>query len=233
MAGDWLKVEKATPGKPEVLTIASRLQLHPDEAFGKCFRFWCWADMHTTNGHAPGVTLESLDATIGCSGFASALVSVGWLVARGNGLEVPKFDRHMSESEKKRLDNLLRQREFRERNKDVTKPRYERNKPSSSISSSDSSSEEDGGKGEGETVKRFLKPTLDEVTAYCRERGNSIDPQGFLDHYDSNGWRIGGKGAMKDWKAAVRNWERNGFRSNTNSSQAIPMGQRLFKKGPQ
>lgn len=54
---------------------------------------------------------------------------------------------------------------------------------------------------------RFQRPTLAEVTAYCKERGNGIDPEAFLDYYDSIGWKINGK-TMKDWKAAVRTWER-------------------------
>lgn len=58
----------------------------------------------------------------------------------------------------------------------------------------------------------FQKPTLDEVTAYCQERGNNVDPQQFLDHYSSNGWRVG-KNPMKDWKAAIRTWEKNEYRS--------------------
>lgn len=52
----------------------------------------------------------------------------------------------------------------------------------------------------------FVKPTLSEVQAYCFERGNTIDPQAFIDFYDSNGWMVG-KNKMKDWKAAVRTWE--------------------------
>ena len=57
---------------------------------------------------------------------------------------------------------------------------------------------------------RFVKPTLDEIKAYCRERGNKVDPERFLAYYESNGWKVG-KNPMKDWRAAVRNWERNSF----------------------
>lgn len=60
-------------------------------------------------------------------------------------------------------------------------------------------------KRKGES-SRFAPPTLDDVTAYCTERGNGIDPQRFIDYYQSNGWKVG-KNPMKDWKAAVRNWE--------------------------
>lgn len=54
--------------------------------------------------------------------------------------------------------------------------------------------------------KRFTPPTLAEVTAYCRERQNAVDPQRFIDYYTANGWKMG-KNSMKDWKAAVRTWE--------------------------
>ena len=54
--------------------------------------------------------------------------------------------------------------------------------------------------------KRFAPPTVDEVRDYCFERGNSVDPQRFVDYYTSNGWMVG-KNKMKDWKAAVRTWE--------------------------
>ena len=53
---------------------------------------------------------------------------------------------------------------------------------------------------------RFVPPSVDEVRAYCQERGNSVDPQRFVDYYSSNGWMVG-KTKMKDWKAAVRTWE--------------------------
>jgi len=54
----------------------------------------------------------------------------------------------------------------------------------------------------------FAPPTLEEVEAYCRERNNTVDAQRFFDYYTSNGWKVG-KNPMKDWKAAVRTWERS------------------------
>ena len=54
---------------------------------------------------------------------------------------------------------------------------------------------------------RFKPPTFEEVQSYCFERNNNVDPQRFIDYYTSNGWKVG-KNSMKDWKAAVRNWER-------------------------
>ena len=54
---------------------------------------------------------------------------------------------------------------------------------------------------------RFIKPTVDEVRDYCLERFNEVDPQAFVDYYESKGWFVG-KNKMVDWKAAVRTWER-------------------------
>ena len=58
------------------------------------------------------------------------------------------------------------------------------------------------------SVSATHHPTLDEVKAYCNERNNRVDPERFIDYYTSNGWKVG-KNPMKDWKAAVRTWERS------------------------
>ncbi|MEA4894098.1 MAG: hypothetical protein VB064_02420 [Oscillospiraceae bacterium] len=73
----------------------------------------------------------------------------------------------------------------------------------------------------GAKANRFAPPTLEEVTAYCKERSNGIDGQHFIDFYTAKNWMIG-KNKMKDWKAAVRTWERKecgvscGFKYNDN-----------------
>ena len=62
------------------------------------------------------------------------------------------------------------------------------------------------------SAKRFIPPTLEEVKAYCQERKNNVDAERFIDYYTANGWNVG-KNKMKDWKAAVRTWEKNNFSS--------------------
>lgn len=58
-----------------------------------------------------------------------------------------------------------------------------------------------------ESKRKFSPPSLEEVREYCRQRKNTVNPEAFMDYYISNGWRVGGKSPMKDWKAAVRTWE--------------------------
>ena len=63
-------------------------------------------------------------------------------------------------------------------------------------------------------AKRFVKPTINEIQDYCIERNNNVNAEQFFDHYESNGWKVG-KNSMKDWKAAVRTWERSEYRKPT------------------
>ena len=64
-------------------------------------------------------------------------------------------------------------------------------------------------KGETPTRKRFVKPTREAVADYAKSlRYLNFNADAFCDFYDSKGWKVGSEG-MKDWKAAVRNWQRN------------------------
>lgn len=71
--------------------------------------------------------------------------------------------------------------------------------------------------------KKFVKPTVEEVSSYCLERKNKIDAQRFVDYYEAKGWMIG-KNSMKDWKAAIRTWEKNdgSFSNKTITQEKVP-----------
>jgi len=69
-------------------------------------------------------------------------------------------------------------------------------------------------------ASRFVPPTETEVSDYCRERGKGVDPERWYSHYTSNGWRVG-RNPMRDWRAAVRTWERNELsRDNPNENRS-------------
>lgn len=58
-----------------------------------------------------------------------------------------------------------------------------------------------------EKASRFIPPTIEDIKAYCEEKGYKLDYNRFIDYYTSNGWMVG-KNRMKDWRACVRNWAR-------------------------
>lgn len=74
--------------------------------------------------------------------------------------------------------------------------------------------------------KRFEKPTLSEIKAYCIERNNNVDAQHFFDYYESNGWKVG-KNSMKNWQAAVRTWEKNSYTNITKQTKKTNTEQTL------
>ena len=99
-------------------------------------------------------------------------------------------------------------------NKPSTNHQQTINKPSTTsknIRKEEDKKENDSPNGESRARKpraAFQPPSVEEVAEYCRERCNSVVPQLWHDHYTSNGWMVG-KNHMKDWKAAVRTWEKN------------------------
>jgi hypothetical protein len=100
-----------------------------------------------------------------------------------------------------------------------------RTTPDSSASASASSSAlKEGMQGE---KKKEIPPIIEDVINYCQERNNNVDPQKWLDFYASKGWMIG-KNKMKDWKAAVRTWEKPN--SNRQGSQQQPQLVKTYKK---
>ena len=60
-------------------------------------------------------------------------------------------------------------------------------------------------------VKKFVKPSVEDVATYCTERKNGIDAEYFVDKYSACGWILSNGNKMKDWKATIRTWEKNNF----------------------
>ena len=72
----------------------------------------------------------------------------------------------------------------------------------------------------------FKPPTINEIAMYCYERSNGINAEMFFDFYQSKGWIVG-KVKMKDWRAAIRTWEKssknNNQNQNTNGTREQPL----------
>lgn len=102
MRRPWIKIEVATPDKPEICVIANQLKIDEDMVVGKLVRFWAWLVQNQVNGSDLGVTLEFIDRLVSRKGFASALIRAGWLIEEEGVLSVPNFDRHNSDLAKTR-----------------------------------------------------------------------------------------------------------------------------------
>lgn len=203
MAGDWIKWEKGLAGKLEVLRMAAALRRTPAEIAGACMMLWEWADSNVgDDGIAHGVDLETLaalqDRCSGVTQLCAQLVSVGWLQATEAGVAFANFCRHNGKSAKIRAQNLDRLKRFRNA-PTVSKalPEKRREEIVSTSVETDAPS----------TTKRFTPPTVEDVRAFAEQHNLTMKAEEFADYYASKGWKVGNV-AMKDWRAAARNWAR-------------------------
>jgi hypothetical protein len=184
-------------------------------------RVWCSVNSHCkvdgTDAVMAPMILEELDTIAGFSGFGHAMEVSGWVVTDGdNSLRFPNFLEFNEPAclRKQAKTGAERAREFRARRREQTGHIDARNETSRTVTKRNGREEKRREESKEENTpivpsrKQFSKPTVDDVRAYCLERSNTVDPQAFIDHYESNGWMVG-KAHMKDWRAAVRTWERN------------------------
>ena len=103
MAGDWMKVEKATPNKQKMRSIARICGVSRHEAFGAWFDLMCWFDGETADGHLEKLSPEDCDEIGGLPGLGKAMADVGWLeFTADGGAIVCNWDEHNGASAKKR-----------------------------------------------------------------------------------------------------------------------------------
>jgi hypothetical protein len=208
MAGDWMKVELDLPDKPEVHYIAGALNISTAEVVGHLIRIWAWFDKHTEDGHAYGVTYALLDRITGVTGLGEVMMLAGWMEQHDKTLCMPKFDRHTSESAKKRA--LAASRQSRKRHaesvtKTLPEKRREENKKHSAFALPDwvppdawSDFVEMRNKSKHPLTEKAMTLIVGDLD---RLRGDGFDPRAVLDEAIKRGWRgvfpINGQPALK------------------------------------
>lgn len=236
MAGDWIKMRMDLRTHPKVVRISSATGSDKLRVVGGLHAVWCLFDIHSTDGHIEGYTVAAIDEYLGFPGFADAMALVGWLEIVEGGLKLPEFDTHNGTTAKRRAEDAVRKAASRRAKSvldvsaddadEMTTREEKRREQENKANTEDVATENDvpiplpepppeppepppaKPKRERKPRPAFVKPTIEEVAAYCQERGGIVDPQRWYDHYTANGWMVG-KSPMQDWKAAVRNWEGN------------------------
>jgi len=207
----WIKMRTNLHRHPKVVTLALRLSVTPVTVVGALHALWSLADEYAVGNVLPLYTDAVVDNTVRIDGFCKALEVVEWIkILEDGGLQLPNYEEHNGLSAKSRA----------QANRRVTKHRFNCNadtvtKPLPDKIRLDKSTVPSCTLPNGEIAKRFKPPTSSEVAAegfalnlFAGESGR------FFDHFTSNGWRVGGRGPMKDWKAALRNWQRNAEKFN-------------------
>jgi len=113
MAGDWIKMEKVTPDKPEMRMIARLCGVSRGDAFLAWFRLWSHFDDMIETGFLDGFTMEDADEMGRLQGLGKALEQIGWIIFEPHGCTVKKWDVHNGESAKRRALDANRKRQER------------------------------------------------------------------------------------------------------------------------
>lgn len=148
------------------------------------------------------------------------------------GIYLVNFEKHQSleKMEKIKEQNRLRKQRERERKKlmshDVTHDVTQSHATDIDKDiDKDLDKEKDKEKDINEPQKRFVKPTLEEVQAYCKERNNNVDAKAFFDYYETGDWKDAKGKPVKNWKQKVITWERSSNNGKTKPKPAIDYDQ--------
>ena len=154
-----------------------------------------------------------------------ALEHFGMIVTNGDFFIISGWQEHQNIEglDKIREQNRIRQKAWYDRQKGLPKPNVRPNINITQPNAIDIEEEREkeidldinniGDSDESQPAKtapkrkQFIPPTVEEVHEYCCERMNNVNAEAFVDFYESKGWMVG-KNKMKDWKAAVRTWEK-------------------------
>ncbi len=140
----------------------------------------------------------------------NAFTQLGMIEIIDNVVTIPNWNKHQSldSYEKKKERDRLYQAERRAKQRLLVEKSSD---TSPDIAISDKEIDIDKDIEEENIIRakttKFIPPSVEEVADYCFERGNTVNPETFVDFYSAKGWMLG-KNKMKDWKAAVRTWER-------------------------
>jgi len=212
----WIELHDTLPDHDKVLEVSEALKMDKDLVVGKLVRLWTWALNNREDGIFKARDIQTIAEVMRYKGRAQRLVDalaearlldrdgeiysihdwderVGMLLAKRETSRTQARDRKRKQREKGR-DNV-------DSHDDVTRDKCD----SHAVTVPKPYSNQDT--PPYNPPKRFTAPTMDEVRAYCSERGSRVDAQTFVDFYASKGWKVGNQ-PMKDWQAAVRTWEK-------------------------
>ena len=111
----WIAISTTIHERPEVQGLAEILGISEDAVVGLLVRFWAWADRESVDGCVEFIRERQIDAIVKHQGFAAAMERVRWANFDDGGIHVPKFDRWMGQSAKRRQQDARRKQQERKR----------------------------------------------------------------------------------------------------------------------
>ena len=206
----WIKSYQEIERHPKTIVLMKEMSWPLDVAISKLHRLWWWCADYAYDGDISKHDPDTIATAIGCAdmkgdSLIAALIKAGFLDQEPN-LRLHDWWAHFGDFLKARFS----------RTPDKWK-QVESRYVSGCHQVATRNPLNKGNKGNKEIERKkekgssaFAPPTIDEVKAYCAERGNSVNPDKWISHYEANGWLVG-RNKMRDWKAAIRTWEHSDY----------------------
>ena len=214
----WIKLETHIFDKLEIFEIAEDLGIDPDSVVGKCCRIWSWFDLNTIDGVTPSVTESLLDRYCGIAGFCKAMIKVGWMAKDSNGLSLPNYDRHNSQTAKNRA--LTAKRVSKHREKEISNAKCNAvGNDEPLVKSLDRGDKRRVDKIRDKTNTKVVKTTKDsrlkeeslpeEWREYSLKTRPDLNPESVFEDFKDYWLSVAGpKGVKANWLATWRGWVR-------------------------
>jgi hypothetical protein len=184
---EWLRLYCDMPNDPKVGTLS-------DTQFRTWVELLCLAGKADAGG-CTGVTLAEASWALRRD-IAADLTELGGqrglITIINNRVVITKWEKRQYKSD----SSTERTRKWREKHSETSQERH----------GDGAEQRREETDTEKKKSKKFIPPTIEEVDAYCKERGNGVDVKKWHAHYTANGWKVG-KNPMKNWRAAVITWE--------------------------
>lgn len=214
MAGDWIKMRGNLWDDPRVAKLADLTDSNEAMVIGALYWLWATADQHTEDGLMPDLSERAIDRKTGLQGFASALISIGWMAKHGDGVQIIDFEKHNGTSAKKRCQTARRVSNFVAANAANQQTSQETNAPSVStaLPREEKRREENktGGEREQARAPEVGGPSAtphppifsESDRQFCKTERPDLDPDktraSFCDHYATE------KQTAANWRKWVR-----------------------------
>lgn len=223
MAGDWIKMRTNLWDDPRVSSLCDATGSSEAAVVGALYWLWAAADEHTEDGIMPGLSVSGIDRKTGVKGIGCALVAIGWIAERPEGVRIIRFEEHNGASAKRRCSESRRKMSARDADTEQTGCRtieeesQQSRAPREDVDVEKSKPLKSKSRAEAATASRLPAEWVpsDVDQHFCATERPDLDCQAVADRFRDYWIAVpSAKGRKRDWPATWRNWVRNENKSN-------------------
>jgi hypothetical protein len=205
----WIESHQALKDHPKTLMVCEELILDRYQVIGHLHLLWYWCIDYAPSGDISKFSDYQIERAAEWPGnrgkLVNALIKAGFIDRDEKSTKIHDWMDFCGPLMERRLLRMKHKRpRMAAKRPQMESERPPTNQPTNLTNLTNLTNHTDIARS------KFAKPTAQKVTEYAKSIGFLLDGSRFVDYYESNGWKVG-KNPMKDWKACVRTWKKNGY----------------------